>query len=209
MAKETNQRRHMQTKKQHNWWKWAFWILLLVVLGSCAYVYNRATAPASEPTEASTPAKTANSFEVTLNREQVNALSSNYLARLQKGNRIKYRFVVGKQYATVIGNTHFLGAKVQFAMNFVPQRMSNGNVLLKAKGLSIGRLNLPIKFVMGYIKKNYKLPTWVYVNQNKKTVLLDLNKYSKQHSLHYSAQKIDIANGSFRFLVSIPQNGGQ
>lgn len=209
MTETTKQaKRRQPQQRHHNWWKWAFWILLLLVIGSIGYVYNRATAPATEPTESSAPAKTASSFEVTLDRQQVNALSSNYLDRLQKGNKIKYRFVVGKQYATVIGSTHFLGAKVQFAMNFIPERQSNGNVLLKAKGLSIGRLNLPIKFVMGYIKKNYKLPNWVYVNQKKKTILLDLNKYSKKHSLHYSAEKIDISNGEFRFLVSIPQNGG-
>ncbi len=194
--------------KTRNYWKWAFWGLVLVILGGGLFLYGRVTAPASVPTESSAPAKTDNSFEINLNREQVNALSSNYLDRFLKGNNIKYRFIVGKQYATVIGTTKFLGAKVQFAMNFIPERQSNGNVLLKAKGLSIGRLNLPIKYVIGYIKKQYKLPNWVYVNQNRRTILLDLNKYSKHHSLHYSAEKIDIKNGEFRFLISIPKNGG-
>lgn len=208
MTTDNHQTRQRKSPKKHNWWKWAFLLLLFLVIASCGYVYSRAVAPVSEPQQTSSLAKTANSFEVTLNRQQVNALSSNYLDRLQKGQEIKYRFVVGKQYATVIGSTRFLGAKVQFAMNFIPTRLSDGNILLKAKGLAIGRLNLPIKFVMGYIKKNYQLPKWVYVNQKRKTVLLDLNKYSRQHSLHYSAKKIDIANGDFRFLISIPQNGG-
>lgn len=192
---------------KRNYWKWAFWGLVIIILGGCLFIYGRVTAPANTPTETSAPAKTANSFEVNLNRKQVNALSSNYLDRFLKGNNIKYRFIVGKQYATVIGTTKFLGARVQFAMNFVPERQENGNVLLKAKGLSIGRLNLPIKYVMGYIKKQYKLPNWVYVDQNKRTILLDLNKYSKHHALHYSAEKIDIQNGEFRFLISIPKNG--
>lgn len=195
-------------QKQRNYWKWAFWCLVLVLVGCGLFIYGRVTAPASVPAATSAPDKTANSFEVTLDRKQVNALSSNYLDRLLKGNNIKYRFVVGEQYATVIGTTKFLGAKVQFAMNFVPKRQSNGNVLLKAKGLSVGRLNLPVKYVMGYIKKQYKLPNWVYVNQNKRTILLDLNKYSKKHSLQYSAEKIDIQNGEFRFLISIPKDGG-
>ncbi|WP_251546712.1 YpmS family protein [Limosilactobacillus caecicola] len=195
-------------KQQRNYWKWAFWALIIIILGSGIFLYSRVTAPTTVPTESSAPARTASSFEINLNRKQVNALSSNYLDRLLKGNNIKYRFVVGTQYATVIGSTKFLGAKVQFAINFIPERQSNGNVLLKAKGLSVGRLNLPIKYVMGYIKKQYKLPNWVYVNQKKRTILLDLNKYSKQHSLHYAAEKIDIKNGEFRFLISIPKNGG-
>ena len=64
-------------------------------------------------------------------------------------------------------------------MNCIPVKTSEGNILLKAKGLAVGRLNLPIGFVMGYIKKNYQLPNWVYINQKKKTILLDLNKYTK------------------------------
>lgn len=194
--------------KKRNYWKWAFWGLVLIILGSGIFIYGRVTAPTTVPTEASAPAKTASSFELSLNRQQVNALSSNYLDRLLKGNSIKYRFVVGNQYATLIGTTKFLGAKVQFAINFIPERLASGNVLLRAKGLSVGRLNLPLKFVMGYIKKQYKLPNWVYVNQKKRTILLDLNKYSKQHALHYSAEKIDVKNGEFRFLISIPKNGG-
>ncbi|WP_295731635.1 YpmS family protein [uncultured Limosilactobacillus sp.] len=198
----------MKHMKTHNYWKWAFWGLIILLIGTGCLIYNRITAPVETPTEASVPAKTANSFEVTLNRKQVNALSSNYLDRLLKGNNIKYRFIVGTQYATIVGTSKFFGAKVQFAINFIPERKSNGNILLRAKGLSVGRLNLPIKYVMGYIKKQYKLPNWVYVNQQKQTILLDLNKYSQQHALHYSAEQIDVKNGQFRFLISIPKNGG-
>lgn len=194
--------------QKRNYWKWAFWGLVIVLVLTGGFIYSRVTAPVTVPTEVSAPAKTANSFEVTLNRKQVNALSSNYLDRLLKGNNIKYRFIVGKEYATVIGTTKFWGSKVQFAINFIPERQTNGNVLLRAKGLSVSRLNLPIKYVMGYIKKQYKLPNWVYVDQKKQTILLDLNKYSKNHALHYSAEQIDIKNGQFRFLISIPKNGG-
>lgn len=195
-----------QTK--HNYWKWAFWLVVIFILAIGLITFERATAPVKVPTQTNALAKTENSFEITLNRKQVNALSSNYLDRFLKGNNIKYKFIVGSKYATVIGSTHFLGAKIQFAINFIPVRLSNGNVLLKAKGLSVGRLNLPLKYVMGYIKKQYKLPNWVYINQKKKTVLLDLNKYSKHRSLHYSAKTIDMDNGVFQFIVSIPKNGG-
>ena len=102
------------------------------------------------------------------------------------------------------GNTKFLGAKVRFAINFIPERLDNGNVLLRAKGLSVGRLNIPIKFVMGYIAKNYNIPKWVTINPQKKTVLLDLNRYSKHRSLKYSAQEINMQEGRFKFLITVP-----
>lgn len=192
----------------HNFWKWAFVTLLILIVLAVGTAFELANAPANTPQQTNSLPTSDTSLEVTLNRKQVNALSRNYINRLLKDNKVKYQFFVGEKYATVTGSTKFLGSKIQFAINFIPKRLSNGNVLLKAKGLSIGRLNLPIKYVMGYIKKQYKLPSWVSVNQNKKTVLLDLNKFSKGQSVHYSAEKLDMQQGEFRFLITIPKNGG-
>lgn len=199
MAKEEN-------KKSINWWKWAFICLVAVIIVSGGVVLNKATAPAPTSTVAKAVKPSDSSVTVELNKKQVNALAANYLNEFLKGQKIKYDFIVGNRYATLTGTTKFLGAKVRFAINFVPERLSNGNVLLRAKGLTVGQLNIPIKFVMGYIAKNYDIPKWVKIDPNKKTVLLDLNRYSKHRSLKYSAQEIDMQNGRFKFLITVPTN---
>lgn len=193
-------------KKQINWWKWAFIALLAVIAVGIGTVIRRASAPAPLPAVARQVKPADASVTVELNRKQVNALSANYLNKFLKGQQVKYHFLVGKQYATLTGDTKFLGAKVRFAINFVPKRLADGNVLLTAKGLSVGRLNIPIRFVMGYIAKNYNIPDWVKINAKKKTVLLDLNQYSRHRSLKYSAQEIDMAAGRFKFLITVPTN---
>lgn len=193
-------------QKSFNGWKWAFFVLLAAIIISWAVVVHRAAAPAPAP-EVSRPVQTADtSLTVALNRKQVNALSANYLNKFLKGERVKYHFIVGKRYATLVGDTKFMGVKVRFAINFIPQMTKEGNVLLKAKGLSVGQLNIPLKFVMGYITKNYNIPKWVSINAKKKTVLLDLNRYSKYRSLKYSAEEINMEDGRFRFLITVPTN---
>ncbi|WP_367341684.1 YpmS family protein [Limosilactobacillus sp.] len=190
---------------QHNWWKWAFFALVAILLISGGVVYHKITAPVPS-NMMGTPAyrKTDNAVQVDLNRKQVNALSSNYLNHFLHNSKIKYRFIVGPKYATLIGKTKVLGAKVQFALNCVPKRLSNGNVLLRAKGLAVGRLNLPVSFVMGYVENTYKLPKWVTINQHSKTVLLDLNKYSRSKQLRYSAKEINMTKGQFKIQIAIP-----
>lgn len=191
-------------KKKTNYWKWAFIILVLLIIVTCGTILVKATAPAPQAEMTQTTKANNSSLVVELNRKQVNALSANYLDNYLKDNKIKYNFMVGDKYATLVGDTKFLGAKVRFAINFIPERTSQGNVLLRAKGLSVGRLNIPIKFVMGYIAKNYKIPKWVSINAQKKTVLLDLNRYSKHHQLKYSAQEINMESGQFKFLITVP-----
>lgn len=191
-------------KKKINYWKWAFIILVLLIIVTCGTILVKATARAPQAEMTQTTKANNSSLVVELNRKQVNALSANYLDNYLKDNKIKYNFMVGDKYATLVGDTKFLGAKVRFAINFIPERTSQGNVLLRAKGLSVGRLNIPIKFVMGYIAKNYKIPKWVSINAQKKTVLLDLNRYSKHRQLKYSAQEINMESGQFKFLITVP-----
>ena len=148
----------------------------------------------------------ASSLYVALYRKLVNALSAYYLNQFLKGERVKYHFIVGVKYATLIGDTKFMGVKIRFAINFIPQMTKEGNILLKAKGLSVGQLNIPLKFVMGYIAKNYNIPKWVSIDAKNKTILLDLNRYSKHRSLKYSAEEINMEDGRFRFLITVPTN---
>lgn len=193
-------------KKRINGWKWAFFVLLAAMIVSGAVILSKAAAPAPA-TEVNRPAQTSDtSLTVDLNRKQVNALSANYLNKFLKGQQVKYHFIVGAKYATLIGDTKFMGVKVRFALNFIPERTQQGNILLRAKGLSVGQLNIPLRFVMGYIAKNYNIPQWVSIDAKKKTVLLDLNRYSRHRSLKYSAQEIDLPNGRFRFLITVPTN---
>lgn len=196
--------RKSSTPKKINWWKWAFIVLLAVIIIGTGTIISKVTAPTTSPAVARKVKPSDASVTVELNRKQVNALAANYLNRFLKGQKIKYTFLVGKRYATLTGDTKFPGAKIRFAINFVPERQKNGNVLLTAKGLSVGRLNIPVKFVMGYIAKNYNIPDWVKINAKKKTVLLDLNQYSQKRSLKYSAQEINMPAGRFKFLITVP-----
>ncbi len=193
-------------KKSFNGWKWAFFVLLAAIIIGGAVVVHKAAAPAPAP-EVSRPVQaTDTSLTVALNRKQVNALSANYLNQFLKVERVKYHFIVGVKYATLIGDTKFMGVKIRFAINFIPQMTKEGNILLKAKGLSVGQLNIPLKFVMGYIAKNYNIPKWVSIDAKNKTILLDLNRYSKHRSLKYSAEEINMEDGRFRFLITVPTN---
>lgn len=200
------EKRSVKTNRSVNRWKWAFIVLLAVIVLATGIVVNRVTAPVPTPAVTRKADIGDTSMTVELNRHQVNALAANYLNRFLKGQQVKYTFIVGQQYATLAGDTKFLGAKIRFALNFIPERQKNGNVLLRAKGLSIGRLNIPVKIVMGYIAKNYNVPKWVKIDAKKKTILLDLNQYSAKRSLKYSAQEINMAQGRFKFLITVPTN---
>ena len=146
-------------------WKWLFIGLLTINLAVIGTVIYQGTAPLTNVAETKAPKSSDSSLELVLSRNQVNTLSSNYLNQFLKDKTIKYQFIVRKKYASVIGVTKFIGVQVKFALNFVPKKTSQGNVILHAKSLSVGQLKLPMSYIMSYIKKNYTLPDWVSLNQ--------------------------------------------
>lgn len=140
-----------------------------------------------------------------MNRKQLNALASYYLNDLQKGQDMKYRFVVRSTGAYLLGTTQVLGQNVSFVITMQPSVIDNGNISLKATNLSVGTMSLPISFVINYINNNYKTPKWVKLNAKKKTIDLYLNKLVGKHDVRYSVDKLDLKNNQFKFEMHIPK----
>ena len=80
------------------------------------------------------------------------------------------------------------------------------HVQLKAKSLSIGTLGLPIKEVLKFAKRSYKLPKWVEINPDDQTVLLRLDQFRMQNGLFIRAEKINLVDDDIRMNIYLPKD---
>lgn len=189
-----------------NFWKWLAIILLALILGGGAYFGTQVFRSSSTAeTVAATQTNDAASVPIKMNRQQLNALASYYLTDLQKGQDLKYKFVVRSDAAYLLGTTQVLGQNVSFVITMQPSVISNGNISLKATKLSVGTMALPISFVINYINNNYKIPKWVKLSAKHKTIDLYLNKLVGKNDVRYSVDKLDLANNQFNFEMHIPK----
>lgn len=189
-----------------NFWKWLAIILLALILGGGAYFGTQVFRSSSTAeTVAATQTNDAASVPIKMNRQQLNALASYYLTDLQKGQDLKYKFVVRSDAAYLLGTTQVLGQNVSFVITMQPSVISNGNISLKATKLSVGTMVLPISFVINYINNNYKIPKWVKLSAKHKTIDLYLNKLVGKNDVRYSVDKLDLANNQFNFEMHIPK----
>ncbi|MCM6896159.1 YpmS family protein [Enterococcus faecium] len=194
--------------KKTNYWKFAFLILLGVVLGSTVFLGNRIFAN-REPELPEIPALTERQGDPVLtinsNKEKVNQIISFFLSEYQKDSDIEYKFYLENE-ALLNGTFEVLGFPIDFYLYFDPYVMENGNVQLKARSLSIGTLSLPIKDVMNMIKRNYKLPDWIEVNTDDLTIMLRLDQFRMQNGMYIKADKIDLVNDDIRFSLYLPKD---
>lgn len=192
---------------KQNPWKWAFVILLGLVLGFIVFVWFQVTTPSSDQKQIATQTTQKQgqyaNVNVVLNKEQLSAAVNYYLQQNQKKGAIKYRFVLDKS-AILMGTTKILGKDVSFTLYATPQLDDSGNLELKTKSVAIGSLNAPPSFVLGYIKNNYDLGKWAKINASKATITLDLNQLTKKQGIKIQGEKFDLKQDDLQFKVAFP-----
>lgn len=202
-----HKRKTVKLTKLVNPWKWAFAILLGLVIAFFMFIFVKVTTPSVdqnrivEKTEASTD-KYAD-LSVSMNKDQLEAAINYYLKQNQTKNSIKYRFLLDKS-AILMGTTKILGAKVSFTLYTKPALDSAGNIVLNAKSVAIGSLNAPPGFVLGYVKNNYDLGRWAKIDSKRSKIILDLNQLTKKQGIKVSGESLNLQTDDIRFNVAIP-----
>lgn len=209
-VKKTNRRRKKtpEVKKSINHWKVAFLVLIGFLIGSIVFVFIRVTQvrePNYKPIPELVEKEGTPVIAIQSNKKQVNALIDFYLEDFQKGSEITYKFYLENE-AMLNGTFEVLGHPIQFYLYFDPYVMDNGNVQLKAKSLSVGTLGLPIKEILKFVQRDYKLPSWVEVNPDDSTVLLRLDQFRMQNGLFIRAEKINLVDDDIRMNIYLPKD---
>ncbi|WP_207695047.1 hypothetical protein DOK67_0002629 [Enterococcus sp. DIV0212c] len=207
---KTKQRRKKtpEVKKTRNPWKIALLILIGLIIGSFAFIFVRVT-QVREPNYKPVPELVEKDgtpvIAIQSNKKQVNALIDFYLSDFQKGSDITYKFYLENE-AMLNGTFEVLGHPIQFYLYFDPYVMDNGNIQLKAKSLSVGTLGLPMKEILKFVQRDYKLPSWVEVNPEDSTVLLRLDQFRMQNGLFIRAEKINLVDDDIRMNIYLPKD---
>lgn len=191
------------TKRTINYWKYSFIVLLAVVIGTVGLVGYNVTAPKTEMIKTEKIIKADSTFEIQMHKRQINSLVTYYLQNYLEDSKIKYQLTLDQQ-AILSGQFKFLGFPVEFNLFFEPYVLENGDVQLRAKQLAVGQLKVPMSFVFNYIKRQYKFPKWVILDEHKSRITLRLNEFKLENGMQVTAKHIDLKNDKIDLNVYIP-----
>lgn len=192
--------------KQINYWKWAFAILLALVIATVLFIGHKLTTPSVDQTRISQQTKQVDKnvdLDVSMNKQQLSAMINYYLRKSQKKSKIKYRFILDKS-AILMGTTKVLGSNVSFTLYAKPSLDAKGNIVLDAKSVSVGSLNVPANFVLRYVKNNYDLGKFATIDYKKSRIILNLAQVSAKQGIKVNGQKFDLKQNKFLFNVALP-----
>lgn len=197
------QKKGQQPKKTINYWKYSFIVLLALIIGTVGFVGYNVSAPQTPAVKTEKVIKADSTFEIQMQKKQINSLVAYYLQNYLQDSKIKYQFTLGQQ-AILSGQFKFLGFPVEFNLFFQPYVVENGDVQLKAKQLAVGQLKVPMSFVFNYIQRQYKFPKWVVLNAKKNTITLRLNEFKLDNGIQVTAKHINLKQDKIDLSVYIP-----
>lgn len=197
--------RKNRQKSKLNGWKWAFLVLLASVIGIGLWFFTQLTPVIiGEPNLETRDSNEEVMFQVSTKKDDINQLVASYLKneKVVKGP-VNYQFRLEDQ-AQLVGTFQLLGQDVQFQLFLEPYVMENGNLQFKATSLSIGKLRLPIAFALNQIEGQLNIPDWVAINSEQETIVFNLNEFNLESGMHFSADKINLAENDIRINVYLP-----
>ncbi|MGY3766067.1 YpmS family protein [Vagococcus vulneris] len=186
----------------NNPWKIAFLILAAIIIGGAVFLGSRIMTPRSNfsVNQSNTSVRGEPSFQVQLKKQQVNDILDYYLNDFMKKSGVDYKFTLDKE-AMLEGTFDLLGHETDFYLFFEPYVLTNGNVQLRAKNLSVGTLSVPITAMINYISHSVDFPKWVEVDSKKQTITLHLDKYILKNGMKLRADKINLIDDEISFSV--------
>ncbi|TCD46014.1 DUF2140 family protein [Streptococcus sp. X16XC17] len=191
-----------QINRPKNGWKWAFLLLLSSIMALGIVLFDRIQTPREDTsriarveTEADTKIGT---FSTT--RSQLNDTIVTYLESYQT-DQFSYKLYATNQFMLFEGIYELLGARIPLYIYFQPSKLEDGSVLLRVSEISVGTLSLPRKEVFNYLKKHYKFPYFVTLDEEKATVHVQLNEIKNSLKIYVKANTIDLYNDQIIFDI--------
>ncbi|GAB4074873.1 YpmS family protein [Barrientosiimonas marina] len=195
----------MSKQKVHKWRRWFFLLLGVNVLAlACiAILIFWPVSETEEPDPADHHTQLRSEFVVRTTKQNLDQLINAYLEKLLKGDGHQYHVSLDKD-VELAGELPVFSTTVPLSVHLEPIVQKNGDITLKQKSISIGKLALPNKKIMEYLEKYLPMPEWVTVNPAEEEIYVAVTDMDIKSNFHISVKQIDLEADNIAFNIEVP-----
>lgn len=193
----------MKQKKtgNRNIWKWLFLLLLAAILGFGMVAASRMLTRREDTSQIQqTEGAETKIGTFTTTRDQLNDTVATYLKDYQTKD-FSYKLYASNQMVLFEGEYAILGQKIPLYIYFQPSKLDDGSVLLSVSEISAGTLSLPKAEILNYLKKNYKLPSFISIDVDNASILIQLTAIKNSLGIYAKANTLDLYNDQIIFDI--------
>lgn len=197
-------RTNKEKKETTNYWKWAFLVLLAILIGTGIW-FVRQLQPVSvgEVNEAPVDTTDVMTFSVATQKEDLTQVINQYIQEEVQGDNVNYQVMIDETFQ-LSGSFELFGFEIPFDLYMDPYVTENGNIQLRANQLSLGQLNVPISFAMNQMGSQLSIPDWVAFDGETETITFNLNEFQLDSGMYFSAERINLEENEILMNVYLP-----
>lgn len=140
---------------------------------------------------------------VTSTKESLNKLISNYVQEFQAEDSFEYSVVltdVIELYTTI----PVFSNELELKMTFNPVPLDNGDLLLQQQSMELGSMQLPVSYVLNFIKKQKNYPEWMEIDSKNKEIYVALQEADLFENVSIQVDDFNLKEDNIAFHLVIP-----
>ncbi|OAS86103.1 MULTISPECIES: YpmS family protein [Metabacillus] len=190
-----------------NKWKLSFLVLIIINVLFIIFVTTSLLIPSEKPIEEVKTDKNSEDvlipFLISTEKKSLTDLINHYLEEETDQKNLQYRVEL-EENVNVYGVIKAFNKDIDMTLILEPKVKSDGNMQLFVKELSIGRLKLPISYVLKYMSTNYDLPNYVVIDSSKKEIDINLDELTLKSGLSARAESFNLKKDDITFTLFVP-----
>ena len=187
-------------------WKAGFFALLTFMLVAVIIIAMMLFWPAKqEPLPKSkNKEKDYVGFTVHSNKHDLTQIINHYIEKEKLNGPINYEIIL-KDDVELYGEIEVFSKTIDLHMTFEPKALENGDLILYQKSASVGKMNLPVSYILKFIRNSYNLPSWVIIQPKDEWIYVSLEKMELKGDMKVKADKFNLKEDdiTLTFMVDV------
>jgi uncharacterized protein YpmS len=194
----------------NNKWRTSFWLLALINLGIIIWLAALVFLPSSYTLVNVDQQKESSDAEFTIvsTKENMEQLANEYLSELSTQTVFDYSISLDRN-VTLSGNIRAFDQVIPINVELEPVVQKNGDLVLQQERISLGKLPLPNKKVLEFVKDNYNLPEWVIVNPNEENIYVAVTQMDTASNFNVKVDRFNLNSNQLSFKIAVPRDSFQ
>lgn len=204
-----NQRRSpkRQERQEVNGWKWAFFILLALILGLMGYLFIN-TQPVSvneQETTTTAPAEETIELSTSMRPEEAEQLINAYL-ETEMSEDFEGHSVALTDQLEIHGEITIVGFDAPFSLYLDPYVTEDGNIQLRGEAVELSNFSLPVSAVMALIGNQMAFPPFIEMDSASQILTINLNKLSEDLDVSFEMTQIDLEEDILELMIEVDED---
>lgn len=188
-----------------NKWMIAFFLLLLIIVGSIGTLFYWITSPTEnvDVESVTTPNPSGHVLTVDVSKEDFQGIANTFIATAMDDKPIPLQLSVEEQIILSSELTIF-SLTLPVKMYFEPFVEENGNIRLEQSSVEVGQLQLPPETVLKLLRDSIDLPRWMVVKPDEEEVLIQLASIPMASGVNVRAKELNLQEDKIVLEIIVP-----